>query len=87
MVTMAFPIALDKIGWKTYMINGAWDVLQIAMIAIWWVETKGRTMEEIDEVFDGEKHSTVPNLKEVESGKVEVEIQVLEDFARDTNGP
>jgi len=85
MVTMAFPIALDKIGWKTYMINGAWDVLQIVMIAIWWVETKGRTMEEIDEVFDGEKHSAVPNLKEVESGKVEVDVHVLEDFGRHTN--
>lgn len=53
LVTFAFPYALDNIGWKTYMINGAWDFVQIAVIAWSWVETKGRTLEEIDEQLDG----------------------------------
>lgn len=39
------------------MINGAWDFVQIAIIAWSWVETKGRTLEEIDERLDGaQKH-------------------------------
>ncbi|ORY16575.1 sugar transporter [Clohesyomyces aquaticus] len=80
MVTMAFPIALAKIGWKTYIINGAWDILQIAMIAYYWVETKGRTMEEIDEVIDGEKHSAVPDLRDVDAGKVDIEVHVLREL-------
>lgn len=37
----AFPIAMDKIGWKTYMINGVWDVFQFVFVLLYWVETKG----------------------------------------------
>ena len=48
---MAFPYALDAIGWKTYMINGAWDVVQVVFVIIYWVETKGKSLEEIDEIF------------------------------------
>jgi hypothetical protein len=59
MATMVFPYALNRIGWKTYMINGAWDVLQLIFVVIFWVETKGKTLEEIDELFDGVRHSNV----------------------------
>ena len=52
MVTFAFPFALDRIGWKTYMINGAWDVLELLFVLTYWIETKGRTLEEIDESLD-----------------------------------
>jgi hypothetical protein len=62
MVTFAFPYALEAIGWKTYMINGAWDVLELLFVLFFWVETKGKSLEEIDELFDGEKHSDVPDL-------------------------
>ena len=50
LVTFAFPYALEAIGWKTYMINGACDVLELAFVLLFWVETKGKTLEEIDEV-------------------------------------
>jgi hypothetical protein len=59
MATMAFPYALERIGWKTYMINGAWDVLQLVFVIVFWVETKGKTLEQIDEIFDGERHSSI----------------------------
>ncbi|KAF8585039.1 sugar transporter [Ramaria rubella] len=55
----AMPIAIANIGWKTYMINGAWDVLMVAAIQYWWVETKGKTLEEIDEMIEGVRHSDV----------------------------
>ncbi|KAH3661485.1 hypothetical protein OGAPHI_006332 [Ogataea philodendri] len=50
------PIALDHISWKFYMINGAYNFAQAALI--WWtfVEVKGMTLEEIDVKFDGELH-------------------------------
>lgn len=32
MVTFAFPYAFDAIGWKTYMINGCWNFVQIAVV-------------------------------------------------------
>lgn len=63
------PIALANIGWKFYMINGAWDVLMVLAVAYWWVETKGKTLEEIDEIFDGEKHSATLDMKEIEAGE------------------
>ncbi|EFX05030.1 hexose transporter [Grosmannia clavigera kw1407] len=53
MVTMAFPYALAKIGWKTYMINGAWDVLQVLFVIYFWVETKDKSLENINEIFEG----------------------------------
>ena len=66
---MAFPYALEAIGWKTYMINGAWDVLQFAYVMYYWVETAGKTLEEIDEMFDGVKHSDVQNIAMIIDGK------------------
>ncbi|KAH9207952.1 general substrate transporter [Leptodontidium sp. 2 PMI_412] len=51
-VTFTFPYMMDAIGWRTYMINGAWDALELAFILLFWVETKGKTLEEIDEVLD-----------------------------------
>ncbi|KPI36256.1 Lactose permease [Cyphellophora attinorum] len=55
------PFALAAIGWKFYMINGAYDVLQVIYVAIYWVETKGLSLEQIDRLIDGEKHSDVPD--------------------------
>ena len=49
------PIAIENLGWKLYMINGAWDFLLILGVWYWWVETKGKTLEEIDEKIEG-KH-------------------------------
>jgi hypothetical protein len=51
LVTFAFPYALAAISWKTYMINGAWDVFELAFVMYFWVETKGKTLEEVDEVY------------------------------------
>lgn len=28
----AFPIAMEKIGWRIYMLNGAWDVFELIII-------------------------------------------------------
>ncbi|KAL1867939.1 hypothetical protein VTK73DRAFT_3904 [Phialemonium thermophilum] len=66
----AFPFALDGIGWKTYMINGTWDVLVLAFVWWYWVEIKGLTLEEIDAVMDGVKHSDAPDVELVEKGDV-----------------
>lgn len=77
-VTMVFPFALDAIGWKTYIINASFDILMIVFVVFYWVETKGLTLEEVDEVFDGVKHSSVPDLEELKRGKVDLVIEGLE---------
>ncbi|KAH6986999.1 MFS sugar transporter-like protein [Ilyonectria destructans] len=47
-----WPFAMEPLGWKSYMINAAWDVVQFLFVAYFWVETKGLTLEEIDAKFD-----------------------------------
>ncbi|KIW56170.1 hypothetical protein PV05_04849 [Exophiala xenobiotica] len=75
-VTFAFPFALAKIGWKTYMINATWDVLEVVFIIFFWVETSNKTLEEIDELLDGEMHSDAPVLIAVMHGDVEVDASL-----------
>jgi hypothetical protein len=42
------------------------------------VETKGKTLEEIDAIFEGEKHSSVPDLEMVRQGKVDIDAAVID---------
>lgn len=80
-VTMVFPYMFDAIGWKTYMVNGSWNILFVIGVYLYWVETKGKTLEEIDELFDGIRHSSVPTLKVVEATNmkdVEAKFQQIE---------
>lgn len=70
-VTMVMPFALDAIAWKTYIINASFDILLVAFVWWYWVETRGLTLEEVDIKFDGVKHSSVPDLAEVLHGKID----------------
>jgi hypothetical protein len=47
------PTALESMGWKLYMLNGAWDVVIFGIIWATWVETRGKTLEEVDEALGG----------------------------------
>ncbi|KAJ9616119.1 hypothetical protein H2204_014063 [Knufia peltigerae] len=83
LVTMAFPFALDAIGWKTYVINASADILMLAGVLWYWVETRGLTLEEVDKIFDGIKHSDVPDLKAVADGEIELGSDVLKKYVVD----
>jgi len=48
----AWPIALQNIGWKTYIVFCIWCGVQTAIIYFFIPETKNRTLEELDEIFD-----------------------------------
>ncbi|KAL1728595.1 general substrate transporter [Schizophyllum commune] len=50
--TFGLPVALDKIGWKVYLIFCIWDLFECVVIWFMMVETKGLTLEEITEVFE-----------------------------------
>lgn len=41
------------------------------------METKGRTLEEIDAIFEGEKHSSVPDVEMVRRGKAQIDTSAL----------
>lgn len=50
--TFGLPVALEKIGWKVYLIFLFWDAFELVVIYFFVVETKGLTLEEINEVFE-----------------------------------
>ncbi|KAF9266336.1 general substrate transporter [Marasmius fiardii PR-910] len=47
----AGPIALQRITWRYYIVYICWDLFECAMVWFFAVETKGRTLEELDEIF------------------------------------
>ena len=53
--TYATPVALQNIGWKTYTIFLVFHFLQWVAMYFTIVETKGRSLEEIEEIFEDPK--------------------------------
>ena len=47
----AWPVSLKAIGWKTYIVFVVWDAVQFFVFYFFLPETKGRTLEELDLVF------------------------------------
>lgn len=48
----AWPVSLQKIGWKTYIIFTVWCAIQSTVVYFFIPETKNRTLEELDEIFN-----------------------------------
>ncbi|ESK95148.1 mfs lactose [Moniliophthora roreri MCA 2997] len=48
----AGPIALQNISWKYYLVYVFWDLFECVIIWFFAVETKGRTLEELDDIFE-----------------------------------
>jgi hypothetical protein len=68
-VAMVIPFGMEAISWKVYIINASVDILFVVFVVFVWVETRGLTLEEVDKVFDGVKHSNVPDLEIIVDGK------------------
>ncbi|CAG8973099.1 hypothetical protein HYALB_00007576 [Hymenoscyphus albidus] len=48
----AWPVALKNIGWHTYIIFTIWCGIQAVVVFFFIPETKNRTLEELDEIFN-----------------------------------
>ncbi|KAJ7752842.1 general substrate transporter [Mycena maculata] len=70
--TYAGPIALQHIGWKFYCVYVAWDLFECAVIWFCVVETKGRTLEELNEIFE-DPHPVRASLRKRKVAVVEEE--------------
>jgi hypothetical protein len=48
----AWPISIQKITWHTYIIFIVWCAIQTAIFYFFMPETRRRTLEELDEIFE-----------------------------------
>lgn len=60
--TYATPIALKRISWRIYIVYIFWNIVQASWIYFFFVETKGHTLEEMDDIFNS-KHPVKESLK------------------------
>lgn len=60
------PIALKNIGYWFYVFFVFWDLFEFGIIYLFFVETKGRTLEEVQEVFEA------PNPRKASTAKTRI---------------
>ena len=53
LMAYTIPMGIEHMSWKFYIINACWNI--VILVVIWkvFVETKGKTMEEINIEFEG----------------------------------
>jgi hypothetical protein len=54
MIVQITPIAIDNIGWKTYIIFAVLNATWVPIIYLFFPETKGLELEDVDRLFAGE---------------------------------
>ncbi|WWC59833.1 uncharacterized protein I303_102395 [Kwoniella dejecticola CBS 10117] len=70
------PIALDALQWKFYFVYTAFLVMIVLVVFFSFPETKGLTLEEIQEVFGDADVPEVAAAEEAYSGKDDVKVGV-----------
>jgi len=53
LASFAMSYAMADLGWKFYFINASWDIIFLAVIYFFYVETKDLKLEEIAVKFEG----------------------------------
>jgi len=66
----ALPVALQKIGWRTYIIFVIWCAIQATVIYFIVPETRNRTLEELDDIFQAKN----PRKASTQKKKIELDI-------------
>jgi len=46
------PVAIANSGWRFYILYVVWDAFGVVIIYFFFVETRGRSLEELDELFE-----------------------------------
>jgi MFS family permease len=74
LVVLSFvtPIALEAIAWRYYIVFCC--VLAVSVVVNWFLlpETKGRSLEEISELFEDSNISAVTGDSKLEGGQVDI---------------
>ena len=76
-----FPEALAQIAWKTYIVFLIWCFIQAGIFYVFAPETRNRTLEELDDIFNApnpRKASTEKKKLELDANANVVGIQVVD---------
>lgn len=66
--TYGISVGMEKIGWKLYLVYIGWICVEIAVIYFFFVETAGKTLEELKSVFEAPN----PRKESLKRAKIEV---------------
>ncbi|THW21333.1 MFS general substrate transporter [Aureobasidium pullulans] len=87
--TYIIPYAMGWSSWGFYLITAGWCFVEVGVMWVYFPETKGMTLEEVDVVFDGVGHVDLDVDVDVEMKGVEVvegEEVVVEVVGKDGDG-
>ncbi|KAA1470430.1 hexose transporter [Dentipellis sp. KUC8613] len=63
------PIALDKLGWKYYLVYVFWNAFEAVFCYLYVIETRNRTLEETAALFDGDEAVAMITEKGEKAGR------------------
>jgi MFS family permease len=66
--TYGISVGIAEIGWKLYVVYIVWICVEIVVIYFFFVETAGKTLEEMSEIFDA------PNPRKESTRKTRVDL-------------
>jgi len=69
--TYGISVGIAKIGWKLYLVYIVWIVVELVVIYFFFVETAGKTLEEMNEIFEApnpRKFSTMKTRAVIDRG-------------------
>lgn len=66
--TYGTSIGIEVIGWRLYIVFIGWIVVEMVVIYFFFVETSGKTLEELTEIFEA------PNPRKASTRKVKIEV-------------
>ena len=76
MASFVMNLAMEKLGWKFYMVNASWDVFFGLIVYLTWPETKGKSLEAMATFFEGPQ--LIEAALEEDSGKDYVKDDVYQ---------
>jgi len=66
--TYGISVGMEKIGWKLYLVFIGWICVELAVVFFFFVETAGKTLEELREIFNA------PNPRNASLKRTKVEM-------------
>lgn len=73
-VVLVTPVGINNIGWKYYLVYAVLNAAFVIVVQVFYVETAGLALEEIDELF--EKQAIIHGLPAEEEGS-EKDVQAM----------